>query len=195
MHWGYGIFGCLSCFTHLYLFAHIFYHFPPHLLFFSVIDLVIHFQGACYRTSYLPPHFSGPPAAWITVLGIGCSIPAQVACDLLPRWLRGLKTSPPVGILPRWVESGQWAMQDGVYLFCYLRFRFATSLPSISAAQHIVKLPPKGPWSFTTATRTGKVPLKWGALSAVRVQCARSATIWVSGRTRDPYFEILGASW
>ena len=32
-----------------------------------------------------------------------------------------------------------------------------------------------------------------GALSAVRVQCARSATIWASGRTRDPYFEILGA--
>ena len=24
-------------------------------------------------------------------------------------------------------------------------------------------------------------------------QCARSATIWASGRTRDPYFEILGA--
>ena len=34
---------------------------------------------------------------------------------------------------------------------------------------------------------------KGGALSAVRVQCARSATIWASGRTRDPYFEILGA--
>ena len=32
-----------------------------------------------------------------------------------------------------------------------------------------------------------------GALSAVRVQCARSATIWASGGTRDPYFEILGA--
>ena len=32
-----------------------------------------------------------------------------------------------------------------------------------------------------------------GALSAVRAQCARSATIWASGRTRDPYFEILGA--
>ena len=28
---------------------------------------------------------------------------------------------------------------------------------------------------------------------AVRVQCARSATIWASGRTRDAYFEILGA--
>ena len=29
---------------------------------------------------------------------------------------------------------------------------------------------------------------------AVRAQCARSATIWASGRTRDAYFEILGAS-
>ena len=33
-----------------------------------------------------------------------------------------------------------------------------------------------------------------GALSAVRVQCARSATIWASGRTGDPCFEIIGAS-
>ena len=32
-----------------------------------------------------------------------------------------------------------------------------------------------------------------GALSAVRAQCARSATIWASSRTRDPYFVILGA--
>ena len=32
-----------------------------------------------------------------------------------------------------------------------------------------------------------------GALSAVRAQCARSATIWASRRTRDPYFVILGA--
>ena len=30
----------------------------------------------------------------------------------------------------------------------------------------------------------------WGAPQA---QCARSATIWASGRTRDPCFEILGA--
>ena len=29
-----------------------------------------------------------------------------------------------------------------------------------SPNQHTVKFPPKGPWSFTTATRTGKVPLK-----------------------------------
>ena len=28
---------------------------------------------------------------------------------------------------------------------------------------------------------------------APQAQCARSATIWASGRTRDPYFEILGA--
>ena len=25
------------------------------------------------------------------------------------------------------------------------------------------------------------------------MQCARSASIWASGRTRDPYFEIAGA--
>ena len=29
---------------------------------------------------------------------------------------------------------------------------------------------------------------------AVRAQCARSATIWASGRTGDPCFEIIGAS-
>ena len=51
-------------------------------------------------------------------------------------------------------------MQDGVHLLCHPKFRFATSLPSISTAQHTVKFPPKGRWSFTTATRTGKVPLK-----------------------------------
>ena len=51
-------------------------------------------------------------------------------------------------------------MQDGVHLLCHPEFRFATSLPSISTAQHTVKFPPKGPWSFTSATRTGKTPLK-----------------------------------
>ena len=29
-----------------------------------------------------------------------------------------------------------------------------------SPPPNTVKFPPKGPWSFTTATRTGKVPLK-----------------------------------
>ena len=33
-----------------------------------------------------------------------------------------------------------------------------------------------------------------GALSAVRAQCGRSATIWAYSRTGDPYFVILGAS-
>ena len=33
-----------------------------------------------------------------------------------------------------------------------------------------------------------------GALSAVRAWCGRSATIWASSRTGDPYFVILGAS-
>ena len=49
------------------------------------------------------------------------------------------------------------------------------------------------------AERWWKVPQHmgylWGSLkrSALRAQCTRSATIWASGRTRDPYFEILGA--
>ena len=51
-------------------------------------------------------------------------------------------------------------MQDGVHLLRHPKLRFSISLPFISAAQHTVKFPPKGPWSFTTATRTGKVPLK-----------------------------------
>ena len=113
MHWGYGIFGCSPCFIHFYLFAHVFYPFPPHLFFVSsistflhtffthfhhtysfsrLIDMVIHFHGACYRTSYFPPLFSSPLSPWISVLGIGCSIPAPMACDLLPRWLGRLKT-------------------------------------------------------------------------------------------------------
>ena len=40
--------------------------------------------------------------------------------------------------------------------------------------------------------KEGVVPL--GALSALRAQCTRSATIWASGRTGDPCFEIIGAS-
>ena len=39
-----------------------------------------------------------------------------------------------------------------------------------------------------------KVYLCGGALSAVHVQCARSATIWVPGRSRNPYFVVLWAS-
>ena len=37
-----------------------------------------------------------------------------------------------------------------------------------------------GDWLFTGCCRIG------GALSAVRVQCARSATIWALGRSRSP---------
>ena len=46
---------------------------------------------------------------------------------------------------------------------------------------------------FVTIGYYFRQALYGGALGAVRVQCARSATIWASGRTRDPYFEILGA--
>ena len=69
-----------------------FAHFHHIYSFSRLIDMVIHFEGACYRTSYFPPHFSGPFSPWILVLGIGCSTPAPMACDLLPRWLGRLKT-------------------------------------------------------------------------------------------------------
>ena len=53
--------------------------------------MISFFEGACYRTSYFPPHFSGPLSPWISVLGIGCPIPAPMACNLLPWWLGWLK--------------------------------------------------------------------------------------------------------
>ena len=66
-------------FHHIYCFSHL-------------IDMVIYFEGACYRTSYFPPHFLGPLSPWISKLGIGCSTPAPMVYDLMPRWLGWLKT-------------------------------------------------------------------------------------------------------
>ena len=91
MHWGSGIFGFSPCFTHFYFLAHIFSHFHHIYSFSRLIDMVIHSEGAYYRTSYFPPRLSSPFSPWISVLGIGCSIPAPMACDLLPRWLGQLK--------------------------------------------------------------------------------------------------------
>ena len=92
MHWGSGIFGLSACFTHLYFFHTFFPHFHHIYSFSRLLDMVIHFEGACYRTSYFPPHFSGPRSPWISVLGIGCSLRSPMACDLLPQWLGRLKT-------------------------------------------------------------------------------------------------------
>ena len=104
-------------------FLHTFFAHFHHIYSVSrLIDMVIHFEGACYKTSYFPPHFSGPPSPWISKLGIGCSTPAPMACDLLPRLLGRLKNTPPLGILPRWVESGESAMQDGVHLLCHKKY-------------------------------------------------------------------------
>ena len=105
MHWGYRIFVFSPCFTHFYFCAQKFPPFPPHLL-FLLIDMVIHFEGACYRTSYFPPHFSGPFSPWISVLGTGCSIPAPMACDLLPRWSGRLKTDSSTWNATKMV--GEW---------------------------------------------------------------------------------------
>ena len=63
MHWGSGIFGCSPCFAHFYFFAQFFLPISTtsHIYSFSrLIDMVIHFEGACHRTSYFPPHFLGP---------------------------------------------------------------------------------------------------------------------------------------
>ena len=49
-------------------------------------------------------------------------------------------------------------MQDGVDLLCHPKFKFATSLPSISTAQHTFKFPPEGPWSFTMPQEPGRSP-------------------------------------
>ena len=78
MHWGTVIFGCSPSFAHFYFFLHIFCHFHHIYSFSELIDMVIHFDGACYKTSYFPPHFPGPFCAWILVLGIRCSTPAPM---------------------------------------------------------------------------------------------------------------------
>ena len=94
----------------------------------------------------LPSSFLRPTFSMDLSIGDRVFYTRSNACDLLPRWLAR-------------VECGESAMQEGVHLVCHPpKFQFATSLPSIFTAQHTVKFPPKGPWSFTTATTTGKVP-------------------------------------
>ena len=89
----------------------------------------------------------------LSLLGIGSPTPAPMACDLLPLWLA------PLGLLPRWVESGESAMHDGVHLLCHPKFRLATSLPSISAAQHTAKFPPpKAPGPSPVPQEPGRSP-------------------------------------
>ena len=74
-------------------------------------------------------------------------------------------------------EGCEWGCCNSICLLGYGRALFAVSSLAESLSQPLPK----------TRNDCG------GALSAVRVQCARSATIWASGHTRDPYFEILGA--
>ena len=55
------------------------------------------------------------------------------------------------------------------------------------------------PWPHNGSSLLFRIPLAHNTeytlcpMGAPQAQCARSATIWASGRTRDPYFEILGA--
>ena len=59
MQWGYGIFGC-SPFTHFYLFAHVFYLFPPHVLFFSVDSYGDTLSGCLLHDIILPSSLLRP---------------------------------------------------------------------------------------------------------------------------------------
>ena len=58
--------------------------------------------------------------------------------------------------------------------------------------------PPLGAYcTNATGVKLRKLPLVnpyiGGALSAVHMQCARSATIWACGRSRNPYFVVFWA--
>ena len=67
MHWGSSIFGCSPYFTRFYFFAHFFSHFHHIYSFSRLIDMVIHFEGACYGTSYFSPsqaHFLHGSQYW-----------------------------------------------------------------------------------------------------------------------------------
>ena len=148
--------------SHISIFLHTFFPHFHHIYSFSrVIDIVIHFQGACYRTTYFPPHFSGPFSPWILVLGIGCSIPAPMACGL-----GRLKMDSSTWNTTKMVESGESAMQEGVHLLCHPKFRFATSLPSISSAPQSSS-PPKAPSPSPLPQELGRSP-------------SRSPLVWVA---------------
>ena len=70
------------------------------------------------------------------------------------------------------------------------------SLFTASCADHCL-VPRRCNTDLPSRRRAGglRCPRSGGAFSAARAQCAvRSATIWAWGRTRDPYFEIPGAS-
>ena len=58
---------------------------------------------------------------------------------------------------------------------------------------HVSLVPPMGQNRFRPQGFGGTTACGLRSKGAPQAQCARSATIWVSGRTRDPYFEILGA--
>ena len=71
-----------------------------------------------------------------------------------------------------------------------LCIRYQGITQSASAATYM------GRGGFATGIfRCGKFHISnWGPLSAVRMHCARGATIWASGRSRNQSFVALWAS-
>ena len=55
----------------------------------------------------------------------------------------------------------------------------------------VPELTPPPPLGWLSKTLAGKYSI---SARAVCTQCARSATIWASGRSRNPYFVVLWAS-
>ena len=115
--------------------THFFTHFHHTYSFSRLIDMVIHFQGACYRTSYFLPHFSGPLSPWISVLGIGCSI-----------YTRSNGVQPPATVVGT-VEDGLLHFeyyQDGVRVVnrqCYME-SISFAIPSSDSPPHCPPSPP-----------------------------------------------------
>ena len=87
------------------------------------------------------------------------------------------------------VGAGHWTKRTGPG-------RFGTGLIlGLKSAQvqpgNVAQLGPGGDCSGSVP---GFTTSGGDALSAVRVQCVHNATIWASGRSRNPYFVVLWAS-
>ena len=84
---------------------------------------------------------------------------------------------------PRYVEGVSYAV------------RALTLKHSFSRPKGIAKWSAQAAhWLLRNQAKNGfSAPSLEHFLGEPQAQCVRSATIWASGRTRDPYFEILGA--
>ena len=91
-----------------------------------------------------------------------------------------------------WQLSGK-RLLDYVYVFMYvddlmLVFPIERNFDLVQRVMDCVEL-----LGLVSGLRMNPDKTQWMCKGAPQAECARSATIWASGRTRDPYFEILRA--